>query len=372
MTAIVSDIVTLLDRMAPPRLAEDWDNVGLQVGDPRQPVQSVWIALDPSLEVVQAACQENIDLLITHHPLIFRPLKSVDYQTPVGAIVKLAVKNHLAIVAAHTNLDSVAGGINDILARRIGIGDLKPLVTTDPLKRFKLVIYAPREIEDRIRASLLHHLGRLTEDPLRKAIRYDMIHWIGPLADESLQKSSTGEDAEGEGIRIDINVQKAELKDAIAALRRQHHNQRIYYDVYPLESDDPQHGIGRIGYLETRMDLKSFALMVKNKLDLNSVKYAGNPSLSITKAAVCSGSGASLLANFLASDAHVYVSGDLRYHDARDAEASDRGIIDIGHFSSEYIIVADLADRLKGMVAECHLDASVDACVLEKDPFIVI
>jgi len=302
MTTTVSDMVSLLDKVAPAGLAEDWDNVGLQIGDFRRPVQSVWVALDPSLEVVQAACRENIDLLITHHPLIFRPLNSIDYQTPTGMIVELAIKNHLAVVAAHTNLDSVAGGINDILARRIGLEDLRPLVPTDQLKHFQ----------------------------------YD------------------------------------EIKDRVAAQKRIQHDQQIEYDVLPLVAHNPQHGIGRIGYLETGMDLKSFALMVKKKLDLKSVKYAGNPALPITKAAVCSGSGGGLLANFLASDAHVYVSGDLRYHDARDTEASNRGIIDIGHFSSEYIIVAELTDRLKAMVAECHLDATVDACKLEKDPFTFI
>ena len=119
MASAVSDIIHVLDNLAPPALAEEWDNIGLQVGDPSWPVRHIWIALDPTLEVVDAACRRNVDLLITHHPLIFKPLKSIIFHTPLGKIIDLATRNHLAIFAAHTNLDSAIGGVNDILADRI-------------------------------------------------------------------------------------------------------------------------------------------------------------------------------------------------------------------------------------------------------------
>ena len=128
MDPTVSDIMQVLETIAPQTLAEGWDNVGLQVGDPGRPVKHIWIALDPTYEVVAAACRDKVDLLITHHPLIFKPLQSLNFRTPVGAIIDLAVRHHVAIFAAHTNLDSVLGGINDILADRIGLSELKPLV----------------------------------------------------------------------------------------------------------------------------------------------------------------------------------------------------------------------------------------------------
>ena len=281
MAPKLSDIIHILDNLAPPVLAEEWDNCGLQLGDPAWSVTKIWVALDPTLQVVEAACAQKVDLLITHHPLIFKPLKSIEFQTPLGAILNLATRQNLAIFAAHTNLDSAAGGLNDILARRIGLKDLKPLVAGKEIKRYQ-------------------------------------------------------------------------------------------YDNYPLISREHRPGIGRIGYLGKAMDLKSFARMIKKEMGLKRLKFAGDPRLMIKKAAVCTGSGSSLLANFFASGAQAYISGDIRYHDARDVEAAKLGVIDIGHFSSECFIAAELAARLSTIFVESGIEVTVEACEIEKDPFEVL
>lgn len=281
MAPKLSDIIHILDNLAPPFLAEEWDNCGLQLGDPAWSITKIWIALDPTLQVVEAACAQKVDLLITHHPLIFKPLKSIEFQTPLGAILNLATRQSLAIFAAHTNLDSAAGGLNDILARRIGLKDLKPLVAGKEIKRYQ-------------------------------------------------------------------------------------------YDNYPLISGENRPGIGRVGYLGTAMDLKSFARMIKKEMGLKRLKFAGDPHLTIKKAAVCTGSGSSLLANFFASGAQAYISGDMRYHDARDVEAANLGVIDIGHFSSECFIATELAARLSTIFVESGIKVTVEACDIERDPFEIL
>ena len=281
MAITLSDIIHILDNLAPPFLAEEWDNCGLQIGDPAGSVTKIWVALDPTLQVVEAACAQKVDLLITHHPLIFKPLKSIEFNTPIGAVLNLATRQNLAIFAAHTNLDSAAGGLNDILAGRIGLKNLKPLVAGKVIKRYK-------------------------------------------------------------------------------------------YDNYPLISHEHRPGIGRVGYLGTAMDLKSFARVIKKEMGLKIIKFAGDPHLTIKKAAVCAGSGSSLIANFFASGAQVYISGDMRYHDARDVEAANLGVIDIGHFSSECFIAEDLAARLSTIFVESGIQVSVEACDIEKDPFEVL
>ena len=281
MAITLSDIIHILDNLAPPFLAEEWDNCGLQIGDPAWSVTKIWVALDPTLQVVEAACAQKVDLLITHHPLIFKPLKSIEFNTPIGAVLNLATRQNLAIFAAHTNLDSAAGGLNDILAGRIGLKNLKPLVAGKVIKRYK-------------------------------------------------------------------------------------------YDNYPLISHEHRHGIGRVGYLGTAMDLKSFARVIKKEMGLKTIKFAGDPHLTIKKAAVCTGSGSSLIANFIASDAQVYISGDMRYHDARDVEAANLGIIDIGHFSSECFVAEDLAARLSTIFEKSGIEVGVEACDIEKDPFEVL
>lgn len=287
MAATVSDIIQIMDQLASPSLAEEWDNAGLQVGDRRWTVRNIGVALDPTAEVVDAACTMKVDLLITHHPLIFHPLNSIDIHSSVGAIIAKALRQRLAIFSAHTNLDKTEGGLNDILARRIGLKNL-----------------------------------------------------------EILERSK-----EPEG-----NILK----------------HKTHHDVFSSFSDDIRQGLGRIGRLQQATQLHRFALMIKKKLKLNSLKVAGRPDLIITIAAVCTGSGSSLLKHFFSSGAQVYISGDLRYHDARDIEAAGLGMIDIGHFPSEYLIVEELVTWLNKIFSENKMSVKAKVCGVEKDPFVVL
>ena len=277
----VSDIMALMEMIAPRELAESWDNVGLAVGGVAWPVERVWVALDPSLEVVAAACAQHVDLLITHHPLILKPLSAIDDRMPIGRIAHMAIGHQLAIYCAHTNLDSVQDGLNDLLSRRIGLADLTVLL--------------PEHGAD------------------------------GP----------NGFDA------------------ALAA----------------ANSTTAPQGIGRVGRLPTAMTLPQLAAQVKSQLALDRVRYCGDDVLVVRRVAVCTGSGGSLMEPFFASGAEVFLSGDLKYHDARDAEAMGKGLIDVGHFASEHLMVAHVATRLKALATDYGLAVSVDACQIESDPF---
>ncbi len=364
MDPTVSDIIDVLDSLAPRVLAAEWDNVGLQMGDPGRTVKTIWIALDPTYQVVKAACRQKVDLLVTHHPLIFKPLQSLNFRTPEGSIIDLAVRHHLAIFAAHTNLDSALGGINDILAGRVGLYDLKPLAPAKEPQRFKMVIHAPREVEPQI-TRVLFQTRSETGHPLKG--QSSVMPANGIVANRD-----TGKILHEDQMRIEIEVGPDELAPVIKALAEFQPDHQTGYDLYPLIAPDQEAGIGRVGALESASDLKSLARMIKKKLKLQHLKFAGNPVLSVKKVAVCSGSGASLLADFFASGAQVFISGDLRYHDAREVEASNLGLLDIGHFPSEHLIVQVLTERLAGIFADSKMNLTVKACDLEKDPFSVL
>jgi putative NIF3 family GTP cyclohydrolase 1 type 2 len=137
----------------------------------------------------------------------------------------------------------------------------------------------------------------------------------------------------------------------------------------PSANGEMAYGIGRIGILDKPSSLKALVSRVKKKLELNFVKVAGDPTMEISRVALCSGSGSSLVPAFLASEADVYISGDIHYHNARDAESEQRAIIDIGHFASEYLMVEALAQRLEHLIAEAGISAKIKACTIEKDPF---
>ena len=281
MEATVEQIIDIMDQLVPPSLAEEWDNVGLQIGNPQLPVRRIWIALDPGPEVIEAACKNKIDLLITHHPLIYKPLKSIDFTTPGGSTIQMAAQHQLAIFSAHTNFDIVSDGVNDILAQRLGLKNLQIL---QPVK---------------VNASALNDM-----------------------------------DAAGNG--------------------------------------EAAYGIGRIGELDKTSSLKSLVSQVKKKLKLDFVKVAGDLNMKVVRVAICSGSGSSLMPAFLSSKADVYISGDIHYHNARDAACNQRAIIDIGHFASEHLLVEVLADRLDRLITEAGINAKVKACTMETDPFIMV
>jgi len=267
-------MIDLVEQIAPPYLAEEWDNIGLQVGDRHWAVRRVGVALDVSMAVIDAACEMKVDMLITHHPLIFRPLRSIDCHTPVGSIIQKAIMHRIAIFSAHTNFDKSDEGLNDILAGRIGL---------------------------------------LNCTALEKAKTLD-----NTIPEEGLQ------------------------------------------------------GIGRVGSLPKALKLHEFAADIKDRLNLDGAKIVGNPDLIITKAAVCTGSGSSLINTFLTSGAQVYISGDLRFHDAREVEAADLSLIDIGHFPSEYLMVEALVRRLSQMVSQNRLAVSIQSCGAESDPFVAV
>jgi len=268
MKANVADIITMMDTIAPPDLAENWDNVGLQVGLTEWNVHKIWIALAPAPQVMAAACDSDVDLIVTHHPLIFKPLKSIDLNTAVGSIIRRAIQNKIAIFTAHTNLDAVSGGVNDVLAARIG------------LKNTSI-----------------------------------------------LEETAGGKNSES------------------------------------------RRGLGRIGELEEEMSLKDFSGIVREKLGLENIRIAGNPDLRVFKAAVCGGSGSGLMNHFFSSGAQVYISGDLGYHNARDVESANLGLIDIGHFASEHLIIDTVVKRLRKMTVDNKMDIGVEACMIEQDPF---
>jgi dinuclear metal center YbgI/SA1388 family protein len=360
----ISDIINIMETLAPAALAADWDNVGLQLGDPGRPVRAIWVALDPIEAVVKAACRQNVDLLVTHHPLIFKPLRSLNFSSPAGSIIDLAVRGNLAIFAAHTNLDSALGGINDILADRIGLKDLMPLVPAGEHRSFKIVIHTPRGLAQQISRVLLGPRGESGSQLIQgsSAMPVNGIN-LNRNTDEILYEAQT---------RLEIEVCSGMLSSVVRTLTEFQNSHRIRFNIAPLVSPEHKSGIGRVGALESELDLKSLALMVKKNLQLPYLKFAGDPELSVKKVAICSGSGAGLLENFFDSGAEVYISGDLRYHDARDAEGAGLGLVDIGHFSSEHLIVEVLADRLAGILSESKLDASVKACDIEKEPFVIL
>jgi dinuclear metal center YbgI/SA1388 family protein len=369
MAATVGDFIDIMESFAPVSLAEEWDNAGLQVGHRDWSVKTVWVALDPLPLVVEAACRNSVDLLITHHPLIFRPLKSVDFAEPIGRNILQAARNRLAVYAAHTNFDSVTGGLNDIFADRLGLTNLAPLVAAKADGLHKLMVFVPVEHEQQLLAAMFESPAGEIGAYSCCTFRYPGRGTFKPDQDAEPFSGDRGRVNDVAEVKIETVVKQRDLLRVIDHLRSHHPYETMAYDVYPLTQPETKFGIGRVGDLTESSDLSTLALQVKRSFGVETLRVVGDPGMSVKRVAVCTGSGASLVREFLKSEADVFISGDLRYHDARDAEAARRGLIDLGHFASEHIIIAALTARLQESAAAAGFDTTISACGLEKEPF---
>ncbi|MBC2710846.1 MAG: Nif3-like dinuclear metal center hexameric protein [Desulfosarcina sp.] len=369
MTGTVAQFTRILDHLAPPRLAESWDNVGLQIGNRDWPVKRVWTALDPLPEVVARACENDVDLLVTHHPLFFKPVKHIDCGSPLGRIVEMALSRRLAIFSAHTNLDSVHGGVNDVLAGRMGLSKVRVLAGPAHADMCKLVVFVPRNHMKAILDTLFAlDTGRMGNYSCC-TFRCEGVGTFLPGADASPAVGKIGTLTEVQENRIEILVSHGDLSTVVDAVKKVHPYESMAYDVYPLTVRDHQTGLGRVGELSSPLPLDAISAKLKAVLNLSTVKVVGKPDMVVETVAVCSGSGSSLMTAAIASGAQAYVSGDLGYHTAREAQQAGIGLIDVGHFGSEHLVVDVLAVSIRDAIKASGLSATVEAVDTETDPF---
>ena len=270
MRATTQDIISLIDKEASFKLAEDWDNSGLQAGDLSWYVKKVLIALDPTRAVLQEAAKQKVDLVLTHHPLLINPVRCIDFSCMPGSAIAISAKEGISIVSAHTNLDKARNGLNDYFAGIIGLKEIAPL----------------------------------KENCIK--------------SDDSIDDFNT---------------------------------------------------VGRKGKLNKANSLKGFALQVKEKLNLRYIRVIGEEEAIIKTAAVVTGSGGSMIENFFQSKADVFITGDVKYHEARIVEEKKLCMIDVGHFGSEYIAIQLLADKLLTASKNKDYDFQILKYENELDPF---
>jgi dinuclear metal center YbgI/SA1388 family protein len=368
-TAKVSDILGIINKLAPACLAESWDNPGLQVGDPASVVSDIMVALDATPAVIESALRSNCQLLVTHHPLIFKPQKSVSTASAQGSMIHSAIRGGLSIVSMHTNYDIARDGLNDVLAVRLGLPSCVPLQVTSRQELVKLVVFVPEGHLDQIRTSLLPHgesLGAYRDCSFAAAGEGTFTPQEGaaPFVGTVGVRETVRE------YRLEFLVDRSNLSRAVKSLMAAHPYEEPAFDVYPLHNQGSVLGLGRIGSLAEATTLAAYASLTAERLQAPGTRFVGDPAAPVRKVAVCSGSGASVMREALRAGADVLVTGDVKYHDARDAEDLGIALIDAGHFPTEIIMAAAVRDRLQQMLPEAGFTGCrLQACVIQNDPF---
>ncbi len=368
-TPKVADIVGIINKIAPVTLAETWDNPGLQIGDPAADVSRIMVALDPTPDVVDSAIAASCQLLVTHHPLIFKPLKSISTATPHGALIQKAIRAGVSIVTLHTNYDIADGGLNDLLARKIGLSQCVPLKVTTTCELVKLVVFVPMNHLEKLRSALFP-FAAIQGNYRDCSFAADGVGTFTPLDGAEPYVGEVGVLAEVPEERFELLVPRFQVSRVVKALLAAHPYEEPAFDIYPLLNDGEKLGLGRIGHLPQSLTLAEYAGQLKIVLSAPALRYVGDPTATISKVALCSGSGSSLLREAVRSGADVLVTGDVKYHEARDAEDQGLALIDAGHFPTEIIMVNEITQRLdRALVKAGYVNCQVEACRTESDPF---
>ncbi|MDI3521774.1 Nif3-like dinuclear metal center hexameric protein [Anaerophaga thermohalophila] len=330
---LLKNIISEIEQFAPPAFQEDYDNSGLQTGNPEMEINGVLITLDVTEEVIEDAVAHGDNLIIAHHPVTLKGIKSFTGKTHPERIFMEAVRKNIAIYSAHTSIDSVEHGVSGILAKKIGLSNVEVL-SPRPGLLIKLVTFVPADYAEKVRASIFDAGAGV----------------IGNYDSCSYNLEGRGSFRAGEntnpfvGDKGTIHYEKEErietilpahLKNKVLkALFESHPYEEVAYDLYPLENQWPQVGFGAIGDLKEPRTEEEVLKKIKISTGAECIRHTELSGKPVKRIAVCGGSGSFLLKDAIRKGADIFVSSDFKYHQYQEA---DRKIViaDIGHYESE-------------------------------------
>ncbi|MDH3699368.1 MAG: Nif3-like dinuclear metal center hexameric protein [Flavobacteriaceae bacterium] len=350
---IVSEVAEILESLAPLKTAEDFDNVGLLVGDLNQEVQGILITLDTLEEVVEEAIAKKCNLIISFHPIIFSGLKTLTGKTYVERVVAKAIKNDIAIYALHTALDNSPDGVNAKLCEVLGLIEPRILVPKASGLR-KLVTYLPNDKAAELLQALYEagagHIGNYSHC----SFQLQGTGSFKPLDKAKPTIGTKGKLHTEEETQIQVVFPAHKKGAVIAALNHHHPYEEIAYEIFEMENTNRYLGMGMIGEFKEALSEKEFMDLVKTRLNTGGIRHSaflGNP---VKRVAVLGGSGAFAIASAKAKGADAYITADIKYHQFYEAEGQIL-LLDVGHYESEQFTKAVIHDHLQKKIANFAL-----------------
>lgn len=341
---ILNDLCKSLEELAPLSLQENYDNSGLLIGDRNKIISKALVCLEVTEDVFSEAMAENADVIITHHPLIFGPLKKITGSNEVERIVEKAIKNDIAIYAIHTNLDNVFLGVNQVLAGQLQLSRLQILLPK-PAALKKLAVYVPIDYSENLS-------NKLFEAGCGAIGNYDscsfQLEGKGSFRALEGSKPFVGEKNQihlEQEVKIELVFAAYLQSNVIKALRENHPYEEPAFDIYALENESPTIGAGMIGYIENPMNEEDFLNFVKKQTATKCIRYSSGAGAKIQKIALCGGSGSFLISEAKRANADAFITADVKYHDFFEGE-NQMLIADIGHYESEQFTKQLLVDYL--------------------------
>ena len=340
----IKDITTYLESIAPLALQESYDNAGLIVGDLNTQVTGVLVCLDSVEATIDEAVEQGANLIIAHHPIVFKGLKRFNGSNYVERTVIKAIKNDIAIYAIHTNLDNVPNGVNSIIAKKLGLENIRVLI---PQKEAltKLVTYCPVDKSKKVQEALFEagagNIGKYSHCSFNSEGRGTFK--AGETATPYVGK--VGEIHQEREVKIEVVVPNHLLTKVVASLLKAHPYEEVAYDMFLMQNEDPNIGGGAIGELRDEVSTMEFLQRIKDTMKAGSVRYTEVLKPTIKKVAICGGSGSFMLSAAKRAGAELFLTSDFKYHEFFDSE-NQIVIADIGHYESEQYTSELLSDFL--------------------------
>lgn len=360
----VADLVSALEQLAPPHLAARWDNVGLLLGDRHSEVRRVMTCLTLTPESAAEAVDERADLVVSHHPIFFKPVQRLTAESTEGKLVWSLARSGVAVYSAHTAFDNCTGGINDLIAERLELRDRRPLRSAEAGGQVKIVVFVPNgdlaKVADAMFAAGAGNIGNYQECSFRTP-------GTGTFFGTEASNPSLGRKGRREEVaelRLEVVCREERLSDVIRAMRRAHSYEEPAHDIYPLHPVKVSTGEGRVGCLPRSVLLSDLAQMVKSTLGAGAIHRVGDPQRGVERVAIACGAAGEFLGDAVRAGADVFLTGEMRFHDYLSAQAQGIALLLAGHYATERPGVEHLASLLQQQLPQLHIWASRR----EKDP----
>lgn len=333
----LKSLIKKIESKYPLSLAYDWDNVGLLVGDFDANIKKVLVTLEANEKVIDEAIENNIDLIITHHPFIFSKMNKINTGDFKGRLIHKLIKKDIALYSMHTNFDIAFDGLNDYFMEIMGFENSKVLEITKSEVLYKIAVFVPVSHVDVVRNALANsgagHIGNYSNCTFNS----EGVGTFKPLEGTQPFVGQEGRVECVNEVKIETIVPQRLLGGVISNMINAHPYEEVAYDIYKLENKGEGSGLGRISKLRESITLEELCNNIKSKLNMENIRVVGDIETKINKVALVTGSGADMVKKAQRQGAQVLITGDVKYHDAQDALDMGMCIVDCGHFETEDI-----------------------------------
>lgn len=333
----LNDLIKKIESKYPLNLAYDWDNVGLIVGDFDNEIKKVLVSLEANEKVIEEAIEKKVDLIVTHHPFIFKKINKINTKDLKGRLIHKLIKNNIGLYSMHTNFDIAFDGLNDYFMEIMGFENCKILDVTNTETLYKLAVYTPMTHEKSVREALGESGAGYIGNYSNCTFNSTGIGTFKPEANSNPFIGEKGNIEEVQEVKIETIVPNSILNKVISKMIKAHPYEEVAYDIYKLENKGQSVGLGRYCTIDNGMDLESLCEKIKLKLNMDHIRIVGNLNTKIKKVAVVTGSGSDMIGVAKSKNCDVIITGDVKYHEAQDALDMNMCIVDCGHFHTENI-----------------------------------